>query len=299
MRTVIIDGGGSITDVGLAIDGVCVARASLPSVKPEAPDDKTDQLCRMLGSFLATTTVTPDSDITSRLDGVIIGMAGVWTQAEVYRYKTSFHDDWETYVGNDVPNLVVMSDAELVLYGAHGVGAGQIIIAGTGSIALARDAAGVLHRCGGWGPRIGDEGGGFWLGREAFIAVARMLDGRGPSTLLIRPVAAYLRSDPEDHKSVRAAMRGVSIDGAARLGHAVLTYAEEGDVVARGILDAGARALVELIGALPGANDATVTAYGSLWMNDAYRSAIEHLCHKRIRVLDDVVMAVIASLPSL
>ncbi|MCX6140739.1 MAG: hypothetical protein NTX15_07930 [Candidatus Kapabacteria bacterium] len=297
MRTVIIDGGGSTTDVGLAIDGQCVARVSLPSVKPEAADLKTDQLCRMLGSFLATTTVTPDSDITSRLDGVIIGMAGIWTQAEVYRYKLSFHDDWETYVGNDVPNLVVMSDAELVLFGAHGSGAGQIVIAGTGSIALARDSAGTLHRCGGWGPRIGDEGGGFWLGREAFVAVARMLDGRGPSTLLIRPVAAYLRADPEDHMSVRAAMRGVSTDGAARLGHAVLTYAEEGDDVACVILERGARALSELINTIYTVDSETVTAYGSLWVNNGYCTAVERLCRKQIHVLDDVVIAVIDKLP--
>ncbi len=292
MRTVIIDGGGSTTDVGLAIDGLCVARTSLPSVKPTGAGLRTDELCRMLGSFLATTSVSPDIDITSKVDGVIIGMAGIWTQAEIHRYQIAVRDAWEIYVGINVPNIVVMSDAELVLHGAFGKDSGTILIAGTGSIALSRDAHGTLHRSGGWGPRIDDAGGGFWLGRQACKAVARMLDGRGENTLLIRPVAAYVRADAEDHESVRIALRGASIDGVARLGLAVLTYADEGDHVASAIRSAGAAALTELVRALQPSRQQSVFAYGSLWNNATYLSAVENLCERRVERIVDLLPAV-------
>ncbi|MBC8124945.1 MAG: hypothetical protein H7X70_04355 [Candidatus Kapabacteria bacterium] len=292
MRTVIIDGGGSTTDVGLAIDGVCVARTSLPSVKPTATVPRTEELCRMLGSFLATTSVSPDIDITSALDGVIIGMAGIWTQAEIHRYQTALHGAWETYVGNNAPNIVVMSDAELVLHGAFGKDPGMVLIAGTGSIALSRDAFGALHRCGGWGPRIDDAGGGFWLGHQACKAVAHMLDGRGAKTLLIRPVAAYVRADADDLESVRVALRGASIDGVARIGSAVLTYADEGDVVASYIRTAGATALAELVRGLQPSHDQHVVAYGSLWHNAAYLSAVENLCDCRVEHMNDLLPSV-------
>ncbi len=292
MRTVIIDGGGSTTDVALAVDGVCVARTSLPSVKPTPADLHTDELCRMLGSFLAGTSVTPDADITSRLSGAIVGMAGIWSASEIHRYTRALRDSWEMYVGPDVPNLAVMSDAELVIYGAYGIQPGMVVIAGTGSIALLRSASGDLTRCGGWGPRIDDAGGGFWLGRQACKAVAHMLDGRGPNTLLIRPVAAYVRADAEDLESVRIALRRVSIDGVARLGAAVLTYADEDDECAQTIRHAGAAALAGLVRTLDPLAIHGVTIYGSLWQNEAYRTEVEQLCGRNLEPLNDLLEAV-------
>ena len=65
MRTVIVDGGGSTTDVAVAIDGHVASRTILPSVKPSGSDLHTDELCRMLGTFLASTSIAPDADATS------------------------------------------------------------------------------------------------------------------------------------------------------------------------------------------------------------------------------------------
>jgi N-acetylglucosamine kinase-like BadF-type ATPase len=48
------------------------------------------------------------------------------------------------------------------------------VLAGTGSISLARAADGRAGRAGGWGYLLGDEGGGFWLGREAIAALLTM-----------------------------------------------------------------------------------------------------------------------------
>ena len=43
-----------------------------------------------------------------------------------------------------------------------------------------------VYRAGGWGRLIGDEGSGYAIGREAFHAVAKMLDGYGEKTKLLK-----------------------------------------------------------------------------------------------------------------
>src|SRR5881628_2177520 len=73
----------------------------------------------------------------------------------------------------------VLADAEVALSAAFGRGPGVLVNAGTGSIAYARDPHGGLHRAGGYGWQLGDEGGGYWLGRRALEAAAWAQDGRG------------------------------------------------------------------------------------------------------------------------
>ena len=81
-------------------------------------------------------------------------------------------------------HLEVTTDAAIALTGATGGGPGIIVIAGTGSIALGRDAEGRQARAGGWGYIFGDEGGAFSIGRQALRAALRMEEGWGPDTSL-------------------------------------------------------------------------------------------------------------------
>ncbi|MBI2161491.1 MAG: hypothetical protein HYU25_14135 [Candidatus Rokubacteria bacterium] len=60
----------------------------------------------------------------------------------------------------------VLSDAQAALLGALGDGPGMLVLAGTGSIVVGHDGRGRWARAGGLGPLLGDEGSGFWLGRE-------------------------------------------------------------------------------------------------------------------------------------
>lgn len=60
----------------------------------------------------------------------------------------------------------VVHDARLVL-AAAGLSRGVAVIAGTGSVAWGRAADGTEARAGGWGYLLGDEGSGYWVGREA------------------------------------------------------------------------------------------------------------------------------------
>jgi len=77
-----------------------------------------------------------------------------------------------------LPNatIFVETDAFISYIGAIGLEPGILLIAGTGSIAIGRQADGSMVRVGGWGPIFGDEGSGFWIGREVIQAALRAKD---------------------------------------------------------------------------------------------------------------------------
>jgi N-acetylglucosamine kinase-like BadF-type ATPase len=80
--------------------------------------------------------------------------------------------------------ILVTNDALIALVAGAGLGAGVVVIAGTGSIAYGRNERNEAARAGGWGYILADEGSGFWIGRQALRAVVREADGRGPATAL-------------------------------------------------------------------------------------------------------------------
>lgn len=296
--TILIDGGGTSTDVAVLHSGQILARTRLAPYKPDARGDHAGELCRDLGGWLATHA--PQALVPRY---ILIGMAGVWSDHEKQTYLNAFTDAWMTYVSVDVPRTSILSDVELVQLAAFGSEPGIVLIAGTGSIAVARTADNRVVRCGGWGPRIDDAGGGFWLGCEALRAVAMSLDGRAPETLLIRPVAAFLRTDSATPERLSAALRRTPIDRAARLAEAVLTYADDGDAVAQGLRDRAVEALHELLVPLDAAlpEPLPVALHGSLFKQESFRQRVIERLHARypdryVSVVPDVLDAAAAAL---
>jgi len=76
--------------------------------------------------------------------------------------------------------IIIESDAFIASIGAIGIDPGILLIAGTGSIVIGRNKERNMFRVGGWGPHFGDEGSGFWIGREAVRAALRSLDLQEP-----------------------------------------------------------------------------------------------------------------------
>jgi glucosamine kinase len=74
--------------------------------------------------------------------------------------------------------ISVVHDARLIL-AAAGLEQGIVLIAGTGSVGYGLDATGDERWAGGWGWMLGDEGGGFWLVREAVRDLLRATDEGG------------------------------------------------------------------------------------------------------------------------
>jgi glucosamine kinase len=77
----------------------------------------------------------------------------------------------------------VVGDMAIALEAAFGAGPGVIVIAGTGSIAYARNVRGETARAGGWGYAISDEGSAHWIGRSLVRALMHAVDhGAGDGT---------------------------------------------------------------------------------------------------------------------
>jgi glucosamine kinase len=87
-------------------------------------------------------------------------------------------------------SVVVVTDAEIALEDAFGAGPGVLLVSGTGSIAWGKGPTGLLARCGGWGPVIGDEGSGSWVGKKALGIATASADGREPETALTAAIIA-------------------------------------------------------------------------------------------------------------
>jgi len=160
----------------------------------------------------------------------------------------------------------VRGDAEVALSAAFDGGPGILLNAGTGSAVCARDPQGRLHRSGGYGWQLDDEGGGYWIGRNALGLAAREHDGRGPtSTLLARLIGALGLAEFND--LVRWAATAAPWQVAALAPH-VLSAAKEGERVAQALVEQAAVELVELTAVLerhfPGSDPILVGLTGGL-----------------------------------
>jgi glucosamine kinase len=95
---------------------------------------------------------------------------------------------------------IVITDAHAACLGAHAGKDGGVIVVGTGTVGWAV-LGGQVHRVGGWGLPISDEGSGAWLGCEALRRVLWAHDGRIAWSGLLRALAARFGNDP--HAIVR------------------------------------------------------------------------------------------------
>jgi glucosamine kinase len=175
---------------------------------------------------------------TLRCEVLVVGAAGAGREAEREELRQALRG--EGFAGQ----VVVTTDIEVALAAAFGSGSGIVVSSGTGSIAVGRDESGRLHRAGGYGWQMGDEGSGYAIGRGALGAVGRAHDGRGPRTELTPRVLAAARCDGFD-PLVRWATNATVTEIAA-LAPVVIDAATAGDTLAKGIIDYAARELSQL-----------------------------------------------------
>ncbi len=137
------------------------------------------------------------------------------------------------------------NDAEAALAGALRSPEGYLLIAGTGSIALARSRDGGRCRAGGWGHWLGDEGSAFWLAFEAIKAGLRASEGRGPATALGEAALEYFGLSGYDGL-VGLMYAGFDKAAVARFAVRVEEARALGDPVAVALFDEAARELAAL-----------------------------------------------------
>jgi glucosamine kinase len=190
-----------------------------------------------------------DGTDPARLAGAVLGIAG-------YSRLTGpdpLRSTWDR-LGVRCPVRVV---ANPVVAFASGTSArrGAVLFAGTGTIAAWIADGEVKHRIDGHGWLVGDDGSGFWLGRQAVRAVLAELDGRGEPTLLRAAVLGTVAGDrvPPDRADQLATLREAVYNqppiALRRFAGLVPAAAEAGDRVAKRIVDRSVRLLVDTFAA--------------------------------------------------
>jgi glucosamine kinase len=147
-----VDAGGSWVRVRAMVDGRPVATITKPaSAVPE--------LATFLHSLWRRRGWTRRS-----VAGLVVAARGVWLPRERRALRRR--------VAGLARHVDVIADVEAAWHATLGAESGVLVLAGTGSIALGRDARGRWARAGGLGPLLGDEGSAFWIGREWLRATA-------------------------------------------------------------------------------------------------------------------------------
>ncbi len=140
--------------------------------------------------------------------------------------------------------VVVVNDALIALVAGVGEDPGVVIICGTGSIAYGRNSLDQAARAGGWGHILGDEGSGYWIGRQALRAVARAADGRGPATALTARILSHFGASEVPQLVGEVYDREQRHPDLAQLARLVQQARDEGDEVATQLLELAAHELV-------------------------------------------------------
>lgn len=175
-----------------------------------------------------------------RFDALYVGAAGAGSPA--------IATELQSLLQSGFPHAVVHAgdDIEIALRGAIPAGPGIVLVAGTGSVAMAADANGALHRTGGLGYLLGDEGSAAWIGLEGVRRLGRVYDGRDYEEETSRLVARHLAAP--DRPALLRAVYGERIDVAriAALAPSIIAFAGKGNRVSLAIVERAAGELVSL-----------------------------------------------------
>jgi N-acetylglucosamine kinase-like BadF-type ATPase len=216
---------------------------------------------------------------------LVLGTTGGGRRTDAEILENQIFNDSEK---NDIKikRIRVESDARIALEGAFTGESGSILIAGTGSIMFGKDEAGQIHRVGGFGRYIGDEGSGYRIGWKALNIVARKMDGRGVHTKISDMLLSEFSISSGDELITEVYRNNFDIASVAPI---VFNAAEKGDKTAQKILAEEADELILHIKAMKSKLNVKLlklSLIGSLLTTANYFSYLFN--EKVVREFDDV-----------
>jgi N-acetylglucosamine kinase-like BadF-type ATPase len=161
-------------------------------------------------------------------DAVAIGLSGFDTPDERVRSVALRIRD-----ATRASSVTVASDVVAWHLTALAGRPGVVVVAGTGSVALAADGRGGWARADGWGSLLGDTASGFAVGRAGLASALEAYDGRGGSDALLDRAIARWGPAPGIAASIQGAASPVA--EVASFAPAVADAAHAGDPRARAI----------------------------------------------------------------
>jgi len=223
-----VDGGGSKTELALIdLEGNLVGMEKVGSTNYQAVggEQLRDELLEGFSALANVTNVDID-----RVNHIFLGLAGAGRQKDQEEIKALFDDT--VFAGK----MTVDSDAIVALAGAFGTNPGIILIAGTGAICFGSNQDGKIVRSGGWGYLLGDEGSGYYIGREAVVASLKDFDGRGEKTSLKENLMQRFELDSIDKIIPLIYQNEIDRVAIANIAPLVFELAKQGDLISEDII---------------------------------------------------------------
>jgi N-acetylglucosamine kinase-like BadF-type ATPase len=172
-----------------------------------------------------------------KVESVFMGITGVTHDGSIEREISAVFQSKST----------VVSDIELAYRANFATGDGILLYAGTGSVAYAIDEKARAHKIGGWGYLLGDEGAGYWIGREAIRFTLFQIESKAEvadkslADLILKEINAH------DWSTVKAFVYSQERSAIAALTKIVDFAATSGDSDAIAILHKAAGNLADLV----------------------------------------------------
>lgn len=180
------------------------------------------------------------------VEKAVIALAGLDTQNDQRIVDHIVCDALQSLQLN-VRNFIVENDCLSALLGATQQSPGVLLISGTGSIVFAHDGKGRYVRAGGWGHRVGDEGSGYWIGKEAIRAVLKMYDGREEPSVLSNLILNHFQFHHIEDLYNWVYSEHYSVDDVSALTRIVEEAASQNDAVSQAILERAVSELEQLL----------------------------------------------------
>jgi glucosamine kinase len=138
----------------------------------------------------------------------------------------------------------VVGDEVIALDAAFRGGPGILQIAGTGSNCIGRTASGARESVGGYSSTLGDEGSGYWIGLHGVREALKSNDAGEPGIILQRVGEVWGTATLEE-----LVHHGNEVPGPdfSALAPVISLAAEDGDAVARKVLERAAADLAEFV----------------------------------------------------
>ena len=223
-----VDGGGTKTEfVLLDYSGNIIGQQKGDSTNYQAVGGTKlkEEIGRCFTMLLNSTNVS-----SNKIEQLFLGLAGAGRESDRKEIIALFSDT------DFSEKITVDSDAMVALAGAFGTGPGIIIISGTGAICFGKNSEGKVVRAGGWGYLLGDEGSGYFIGREAIIAALKELDGRGEKTKLRDRLEEHFKLSSIDQIIPHIYQNRIDRIAIANFAPIVFEQTSQGDAIAEKII---------------------------------------------------------------
>ena len=217
-----VDGGGTSCRAAVANSGgeILGRAVSGPANVSTDPEGAAANIVKAVRAALAN---AGESDAALATLPAFLGLAGanLVSAVEAVRAHLPFEQ------------CVVEDDAGIALQGALGDMDGAVMVLGTGTVLFGR-RNGSIFRAGGWGFAVGDQGSGARIGRDLLQETLLSHDQVRAQSPLTSAVLADFGGDPMRLAEFAQQARPADF---ARFAPRVFTAADEGDAVAKDILD--------------------------------------------------------------